>query len=114
MVTDIINPPAASGWRWSVLLGFALIAPVGLPAGGAERSVPAVRRRQLDEPLLSSGVLTLRIAPERSAPALATVAVGEPLHVLRIWSGFGGRRWLRVRSGSACGWLADLGCGERA
>jgi hypothetical protein len=58
-------------WRWVALLGFALIAPVTLPAGGADRRLPEVRRRQAGEPLLSAGARSLQASPERQAPALA-------------------------------------------
>ncbi|NBX45616.1 MAG: SH3 domain-containing protein, partial [Gammaproteobacteria bacterium] len=32
-------------WRWGAVLAFALFAPVALPAGGADRRQPEVRRR---------------------------------------------------------------------
>jgi hypothetical protein len=32
--------------RWSWLLGVALLAPAALPAGGADRRQPEVRRRE--------------------------------------------------------------------
>ena len=105
-----------SGWpalRWVALLGFALLAPAALPAGGGERRIPEVRRRQSAlEPLLTSTCLSLHCAPERQAPVLAEVAAGVPLRVLRQWFSPQGRRWLRVEfsgsSGTAPrrGWLA--------
>lgn len=85
-------------WRWAALLGFALIAPVTLPAGGPDRRLPEVRRRQAGEPLLPVGAASLRTAPERQAPALARLAADEPLRVLRSWRDAGGERWLQVEA----------------
>ena len=105
--------PVPGPWRWVALLGFALIAPVTLPAGGAERRLPEVRRRQAGEPLLPASVRSLQTAPECRAPALAQVAADQPLRVLRSWSDAGGERWLQVEAASGLGltparrgWLA--------
>jgi hypothetical protein len=105
--------PVPGPWRWVALLGFALIAPVTLPAGGAERRLPEVRRRQAGEPLLPASVRSLQTAPECRAPALAQVAADQPLRVLRSWSDAGGERWLQVEAASGPGltparrgWLA--------
>lgn len=100
-------------WRWAALLGFALIAPVALPAGGAERRQPEVRRRQAGDPLLPAGVRTLQVSPERRAPPLAQLSPDQPLRVLRSWRDPVGRRWLQVqtpagpgRAPARRGWLA--------
>jgi hypothetical protein len=97
----------ARGWpalRWAALLGFALLAPAALPAGGGDRRVPEVRRRQSAlEPLLSSASLSLRCAPECQAPVLTQVDAGVPLRVLRQWFSPQGRRWLQVEAAAACG-----------
>lgn len=83
--------------RWVALLGFALLAPATLPAGGGERRIPEVRRRQSAlDPLLSSACLSLRCAPERQAPVLARIESDVPLRVLRQWFSPQGRRWLQV------------------
>lgn len=95
----------APSWRWAALLGFALIGPVALPAGGADRRSPEVRRRIAGEPLLSLRPQALRSAPERQAPALAALAADQPLRVMRSWQGAGGERWLQVESAAGRGWL---------
>lgn len=94
-------------WRWAALLGFALLAPVGLPAGGADRRNPELRRRESSwEPLLPVAPAELRSAPQAQAPALMAVAAGEPLRVLRGWLAPDGQRWLRVELAGRRGWLA--------
>ena len=96
----------ASAWRWAALLGFALITPVGLPAGGADRRPHEVRRRSSGEPLLSTRAVALRAAPEQRAPALQQLGPGEPMRVLRTWRGSSGQRWLQVQAADRRGWLA--------
>ena len=84
-------------WRWGALLAFALIGPVALPVGGADRRPHALRRRVSGEdPLLSPRGALLRSSPQRHAPALAAVSAGEPMRVLSSWLSPTGRHWLRV------------------
>lgn len=102
--------PLLTPWRWAALLGFALVAPAGLPAGGADWRMPELRRRQSSrEPLLSPVPLALRCAPERQAPTINAAAAGEPLRLLRVWSRPDGQRWLQVElaspGGQRRGWL---------
>jgi len=109
-MTGVLRQPRSSGshapWRWAALLGFALIAPVSLPAGGADRRQPEVRRRQAGDPLLSSGVRSLQASPERQAPALARLSADEPLRVLRRWQSPAGEQWLQVEAAAAPAGLA--------
>jgi hypothetical protein len=91
-------------WRWAALLGFALIAPAALPAGGGDRRLPDVRRRERGlEPLLSQACMSLRCAPEHRAPVLAQLDSGVPLRVLRRWLSPGGSPWLRVEATTLAG-----------
>jgi hypothetical protein len=82
------------------LLGFALVGPITLPAGGAERRQPELRRRLSGEPLLAETRADLKTSPSCRAPALASVMGDEPLRVLRCWQGRRGERWLLVETGS--------------
>ena len=97
-----------------VLIGFALVGPAGLPAGGAEPRIPEVRRRlRTSEPLTAPVTLALRCSPQRQAPVIAQAPAGEPLRLLRRWSGTGGQHWLQVELDSGClaqarrGWLIE-------
>ena len=104
MAAPRMAPPTAA-WRWAALLGLALISPVGLPAGGADRKAHEVRRRSAGEPLLSTRAVALRAAPEHRAPALQQLGPGEPLRVLRSWRARSGQRWLQVEAADRRGWL---------
>ena len=95
-----------SAWRWGAVLAFALFAPVSLPAGGADRRLPDVRRRNAGEPLLSTGCQALQAAPDQQAPALAQVHPDQPLRVMRSWRDQAGDQWLQVEAGEQRGWLA--------
>jgi hypothetical protein len=104
-------PLGWSSWQALALLGFALVAPAALPAGGGDRRLPEVRRRQSAlDPLLSSTCLNLQCAPQRQAPLLVKVEAGVPLRVVHEWVSPAGRRWLRVEAssrggGPTRGWL---------
>ena len=93
-------PAPPTGWRWAALLGFALVGPITLPVGGAERRQPELRRRLSGEPLLAETRADLKTSPSCRAPALASVMGDEPLRVLRGWQGRRGERWLLVETGS--------------
>jgi hypothetical protein len=80
------------------------MAPATLPAGGAERRLPEVRRRQNPaDPLLAGIAAGLRCAPERRAPVLARLEADVPVRVLRRWLAPDGRLWLRVAAGGTAG-----------
>jgi hypothetical protein len=103
--------PRLAAWRWAALLGFALVAPAGLPAGGADARQPELRRRQSQrEPLLGLAGQALRCAPRHQAPVIRCAEVGAPLRVLRAWHSPSGERWLQVElaagGGQRRGWLA--------
>lgn len=91
--------------RWAWLLGLALLAPVALPAGGADRDRPGLRRRGSGEPFFALGGQRLQESPHHQAPQLAAADAALPLELLTIWWDGRGERWLRVRQGSRRGWL---------
>ena len=102
-----------SAWKIMAILGFALIAPATLPAGGAERRPIELRRRQsFQDPWLSTEGGFLQCSPRSVAPALHPVQPGESLRVMRSWLSPTGRYWLHVETASSLmarpirGWLA--------
>jgi hypothetical protein len=83
--------------RALALIGFALVGPAGLPAGGAEARMPELRRRQrASEPLSAPRALELRCEPQQQAPVIAQTEAGAPLRPLRRWFAADGERWLQV------------------
>jgi hypothetical protein len=95
-----------AAWRWGALLAFALFAPVGLPAGGADRRALELRRRSAGEPLLSTGGQALQSAPEQQAPVVVDLGADQPLRLVRTWRDSRGGEWLQVEAAERRGWLA--------
>ncbi|WP_413441510.1 SH3 domain-containing protein [Synechococcus sp. MIT S1220] len=95
--------------RWSWLLSVALLAPAALPAGGAERHQPQLRRRSdRDQRLFTVSSTDLRLSPVTMAPVLRNLAEGTQLRVLRRWRGDDGQHWFHVQelTGENCrGWM---------
>ena len=94
--------------RWSWLLGVALMAPVALPAGGADRRQPQPRRRAASGQLHTCSDQPLRLSPLAVAPRLSTLKAGSSLRLLRRWSAADGQDWLHVQTLSGDqrrGWL---------
>ncbi len=95
--------------RWGWLLGVGLLAPVDLPAGGADRyrtHQPEIRRRENHSPLLAYKVTQLRAAPSSFAPPIRRLPMGTPLRVLRSWQDSEGKYWLQVET--TCSQLVEL------
>lgn len=83
--------------RWSWLIGVSLFGPVALPAGGAERRLPQIRRHQSSDPLLSGDDCLLQGSPLVAAPVLQRLEIGTPLHLLRRWRSEDGSDWIQVQ-----------------
>ena len=82
--------------RWGWLLGLALFAPAALPAGGADRMQPEIRRRQGPSPLLTLNDSLLKTSPFAIAPSLRKLQAGTPVRVLHQWQAPHGSEWLYV------------------
>ena len=98
-------------WRWMALLLFALVAPIGLPAAKSERHQAECRRRLAHDPLVTCSDLSLYTAPDCAAPVLCHVQAGEPVRIVRGWTGDDGRFWIQAKLGLASGrarrgWIA--------
>ena len=91
---------ASSLLRWGWLLGVALLGPAALPAGGAERRLPQIRRQDGEGPLLSGSNCLLQAGPGLAAPALRRLEIGTPLQLLRHWRSADGRDWIQVQVGA--------------
>ena len=84
--------------RWSWLLGVALMAPADLPAGGAERRQPQIRRRAGSGPLHTPAETALQLSPLSVAPRLRPLQPGRSLRPLRRWTDADGQAWLQVQT----------------
>tara|TARA_Y100001968_G_scaffold87413_1_gene78383 strand:+ start:3355 stop:3690 length:336 start_codon:yes stop_codon:yes gene_type:complete len=82
---------------WGVLLSFALLGPVSLPAGGASVTRNLVRRSEESGPHFAGDLCVLRTSPSSEAPSLREIRVGTPMRVLRTWHAPDGNYWFHVQ-----------------
>tara|TARA_Y100001968_G_C19200340_1_gene639647 strand:- start:512 stop:847 length:336 start_codon:yes stop_codon:yes gene_type:complete len=82
---------------WALLLSFALLGPVALPAGGASLSRNSLRRSEESGPHFAGDCCELRASPSSKAPSLRIIRAGTPLRVLRKWHGVNGNYWIQVQ-----------------
>lgn len=95
--------PVMPTFRWAALLGFALVAPISLPAGGADRRQPEIRRRAPGDPLVFGDRAELKVAPCHQAPVLQRVVGDQHAQLIRTWQDGRGTRWLMLESGDGLG-----------
>ena len=85
---------------WGLLLSFALLAPVTLPAGGGSQSRFSIRRSDENGPVLLRDYCLLRSSPCVDSPSLRTLKPGTPIDILRIWHSSDGDTWILVQTNS--------------
>ena len=84
--------------RWSWLLGIALLAPIGLPAGGGELNQPEFREREDFEPYFAGPKCILQEYPLSMAPSIHALNVGTPVRILHSWESPEGDNWLYIQA----------------
>ena len=82
---------------WGLLLSFALLAPVSLPAGGISQSNLAIKRLNDRDSRFAGNKCYLRASPSLDSPSLRTLCAGTPIRVLRIWHAPDGGHWVQVK-----------------
>ena len=83
--------------RFAWILGIAIFLPISLPAGGASRAIPQIRRREKEDPILSISGCFLKSSPLKVAPCIRTLEVGTPMKILHSWESPEGDNWIHVR-----------------
>ena len=89
-------PPMFLIFRWSWILGLALILPLALPAGGAQLNNVEIQRRSRFSPLIAEKDLLLRVSPSSKADISKVIYSGTPINILRSWTNNDGQTWLQV------------------
>ena len=79
-----------------LVLSFALLAPVALPAGGG-RERTQIRRCNSAGARFIQETCSLRVSPFKDAISLRNVKAGTPIHVLRAWEDSCGSNWLHIQ-----------------
>ncbi len=81
---------------WSCLLCFSLVAPVTLPAGGAQESIINYRRNNTGSPIIAMKEFDLLSSASNLSSALTTVKPGTPVNVIKVWDSNDNSKWLLV------------------
>ena len=82
---------------WGLLLSFALLGPVALPAGGGSIFKEVIRRSEERSPIFAGDSCALRASPSANAPSLRIIQPGTPLRVLRFWQSPEGINWIQIQ-----------------
>ena len=81
---------------WSLLLSFALLAPISLPAGGASQVKDEIRRLEGRCKIFAEKNCFLRASPCLNSPCLNFINAGTPIRVLRVWNDSNGSKWMHI------------------
>ena len=84
-------------FHWGCLLIFALVAPIALPAGGANRKRTEVVYSKGKELCYAGDSCSLKSSPYITSSPLRTIQLGTPLKVIRAWQDENGKNWLQVK-----------------
>ncbi len=83
-----------------LLLSFALLAPIALPAGGASRKKDLLSIDDCTGPMLLGSSCKLRAFPSIEGTPVRSIQPGTPIRVLRIWHDQFGSDWLHIQISS--------------
>ena len=92
--------PINSLFSWVLLLSFALLTPITLPAGGASKSNYKICKSDGFGPIIAGNYFKLRSSPSLDAPSLRVLTPGTPLRILRVWHSPQGNDWMHVQISS--------------
>ena len=84
-------------FHWGCLLSFALIAPIALPAGGANKTQLKLINRKEADICVAGDSCFLYPFPSESAESYKNVDLGTSLRVIRLWQNTDGSNWLQVQ-----------------
>ena len=78
------------------LIGFALIGPITLPAGGIQRNLNEYKTLNNSKEIILNSNCSLYISPKTNAKKLTVLNSGSSLSILRRWVVNEGDVWVRV------------------
>ncbi len=85
-------------FRWTWLLGAALMGPVALPAGGGQRleGIDDLTSCEYSAHFFAETRCDLMASPIAFAPILREIQLGDPLRPIRSWQASDGKLWFQV------------------
>ena len=84
------------------LIGFALVGPITLPAGGIQRNLNEDKVPQNAKQIILPSNYSLYTFPKSNAKELISLNSGSTVSILQRWVGYDKERWLRVELASNC------------
>ena len=81
---------------WSLLLCISLVAPITLPAGGAQESFIEHRKNNIGSPIIALREFNLLSSASNKSFILNRVKIGTPVKVMRVWDSSDSGKWLLV------------------
>tara|TARA_Y100001968_G_scaffold280661_1_gene277376 strand:- start:316 stop:651 length:336 start_codon:yes stop_codon:yes gene_type:complete len=85
---------------WGLLLSFALLGPISLPAGGGSKLTHSIRRNNSSRSTIISEYYSLKSSPSLDSPSLRVLQAGTPISILKVWTSSHGDNWLLVKINS--------------
>ncbi len=79
------------------LMGFALIAPITLPAGGIQKNINEYKFLDNPKEIILHSNSSLYAFPKNNAIKLTVLKSGESLSILRKWVANENEIWIRVK-----------------
>ena len=83
-----------------LLLSFAFLTPIDLPAGGTSRKKDLISYDDCPGPILAGKYCELRAYPSIDVKPIRTIQAGTPIRILRIWHDQSGSDWLHIQISS--------------
>ena len=78
------------------LIGFALIGPIHLPAGGLQRAIYLENSQQI----VLSSKCSIYCSPDLDAKKLGLIPIGSNVSILNNWINAKDERWIRIKVNS--------------
>jgi len=85
---------------WLLLLSFALLGPVALPAGGAYKLKGERYSNHRNGPMVIENSCNLKASPSSNEKTLCILNPGTTFRVLRSWNDLEGYSWLHIEISS--------------
>ena len=85
---------------WGLLLSFALLGPIYLPAGGGSQFTQSIRRNNSSRSTIIGEYYYLKSSPSVDSPSLRVLEAGTPISILKVWTSSNGENWLLVKINS--------------
>lgn len=78
-------------------MGFALIAPIYLPAGGIQRYLNEYSTLNSSKEIILNSNYSIHCFPQKNSKKLRALPAGSSVYILKQWIGIDKEKWVRVK-----------------